>query len=80
MKIAYIEWLDHQGESGWKSYKDLGGEDESDFKMKTIGYLIKETDIAYFVTCTHSSGEYWFNAPLTILKCAVTAFYEVDLK
>lgn len=52
MKVLYLEWIDAVASAGWSK------PDEHDAQyVKTVGFLVRETDIAYSIAACVSGEE-----------------------
>ena len=67
--VVCIEWDDHFSTMGWVSPKELGQSQ----RAISIGMLVKENKIKYYLSTTHMVGNMCVD-PLAIMKSAVTSF------
>lgn len=71
VKMIYVEWVDSSHSSGWVAAEDaikLAG----DFKCRTVGFLLVETDEHLTVVQTHTEDVKQVDGVMTIPKVAIT--------
>lgn len=68
MKKVRIDWIDSASPRGWTHDNEI---DVKPLKIRTRGYLIRETKKAVVVACSvDECGT--SHAPMTIPKCSIT--------
>lgn len=75
-KLEMIDWQDHSSENGWFTAFQLA-EDDFVLKMRTVGYVVQETD--QFVRVTHTVHGSTAMDPLTILKADIVGRWIIDI-
>lgn len=69
MKAFVIDWLDHgevAGSTAWNEISSVGGKP---FLLRTVAYIIKETEDAIFVA--HTARDTECSTPFLIMKSAI---------
>lgn len=67
MKAIYLEWDDSAGHAGWMETRDI---DINDTLIRSIGWLITESDDAVVISTSHDAPDSW-ESPLVIPKVAI---------
>lgn len=75
LPAVYVEWVDSTQMKGWQELDDARGLEC--LAMKTLGWLVNETEHAVTIVPTWAEGNY--DCPIAIPTVAITGMWYVDL-
>ncbi len=75
-EFTLIKWLDSAGKDGWQHEDEL----PEPCEITTLGFLVKETDDAVWVSCSKvTNGEQWAQVMVIPTYCILER-WEVQIK